>query len=68
MIQNLYQLPVLLLGGLSLPTLVLASYAGFVAGQRRRRDRGADDGKELNRGAVSGLVGVVALLLAFTLA
>ncbi len=65
MIQNLYQLPVLLLGGLSLPTLVLASYAGFVAGQRRRRDRGADDGKEL---AVSGLVGVVALLLAFTLA
>jgi hypothetical protein len=68
MIQNLCQPPVLLLGGLSLPTLVLASYAGFVAGQLCRRDRAADDGKELNRGAVSGLVGVVALLLALTLA
>jgi hypothetical protein len=68
MIQNLYQLPVLLLGGLSFLTLFLAAYAGFFAGQRRRRDRAADDGKELNRGAVSGLVGVVALLLAFTLA
>jgi hypothetical protein len=45
MIQNLYQPPVLLLGGLSLPTLVLASYDSFVGGQRRRRDRGADDGK-----------------------
>jgi hypothetical protein len=68
MIQNLYQLPVLLLGTLSFLTLFLSALAGFLAGRRRRRSRGADDGKELNRGAVSGLVGVVALLLAFTLA
>jgi hypothetical protein len=36
MIQNLHQLPVLLLGGLSLPTLVLASYGSFVAGTAGR--------------------------------
>lgn len=66
MTEDLYQLPVLLLGGLSFLTLFLASYAGFLGG--KRRNRRVEDGKELNRGAVSGLVGVVALLLAFTLA
>jgi hypothetical protein len=67
MIQNLYQLPVYLLGGLTFLLLYLSAYGGFVSGRRRRRRRGPDNGKELSRGAVAGLVGVFALLLAFTL-
>ena len=47
MIQNICQLAVVVLGRLSFLTIGIASFAGFLAGQQCRRDRGADDGKEL---------------------
>jgi hypothetical protein len=63
MLQNLYQLPLFGLGLAAFLVLFSASYVGFLAGQRST----TSDSKELNRGAVAGIVGVVALLLAFTL-
>lgn len=63
MLENFYQLPVLALGGISFAVLFVSAYGGFLAGQMYN----ASTEKELNRGAVAGIVGVVALLLAFTL-
>lgn len=63
MLDHFYQLPILLLGCVTFAVLFAAAYAGFFAG-RTSKD---DEGKELNRGAVAGIVGVVGLLLAFTL-
>ena len=63
MLDNFYQLPVLALGVAAFAVLFAAAYAGFLAG----RTSTDSEGKELNRGAVAGIVGVVALLLAFTL-
>ena len=63
MLDSLYQVPVLLLGLGTFVLLFAAAYVGFAFGQR-----GPDDEtRELSRSAVAGVVGVVALLLAFTL-
>lgn len=63
MLDNFYQLPVLGFGAATFVVLFASAYIGFLAG----RSSTESDGKELNRGAVAGIVGVVALLLAFTL-
>ena len=63
MLDNLYQVPVLLLGLGAFVMLFAAAYTGFVLGQRKS----GDETRELSRSAVAGVVGVVALLLAFTL-
>lgn len=63
MLDNLYQLPLLSLGLAVFVVLYGAAYAGFLSGKSDT----ADETKELSRGAVAGVVGVVALLLAFTL-
>ena len=63
MLENFYQLPVLTLGAVAFVVLSAAAFGGFLAG----RTAAANEEKELNRGAVAGIVGVVALLLAFTL-
>lgn len=63
MLENFYQLPIATIGVATFVLLVSAAIAGHIAGRRS----GTDESKELNRNAVAGIVGVVALLLAFTL-
>jgi hypothetical protein len=63
MLENFYQLPVMALGAITFAVLFASAYGGFLTGRLST----VNDGKELNRGAVAGIVGVVALLLAFTL-
>jgi hypothetical protein len=63
MFDKFYQLPI---AGIGLGTFVLllaAAVAGHVAGRRAA----VGESRDLNRNVVAGIVGVVALLLAFTL-
>jgi hypothetical protein len=63
MLDSFYQLPIATIGVATFVLLVAAAIAGHVAGHRSA----AGESKELNRNVVAGIVGVVALLLAFTL-
>jgi hypothetical protein len=63
MLEKLYQLPVAGIGVATFAVLLAAAATGHLAGRRYP----ALEGKELSRNAVAGIVGVVALLLAFTL-
>jgi hypothetical protein len=63
MLENFYQLPIAAIGAGTFVLLLIAAVAGHVAGRRAA----AGESKELNRNVVAGIVGVVALLLAFTL-
>ncbi len=63
MLDKFYQLPIATIGVVTFVLLLAAAIAGHVAGRRAT----PGESKELNRNAVAGIVGVVALLLAFTL-
>jgi hypothetical protein len=63
MLDQFYQLPIAGIGVGTFVLILAAAIAGHFIGRRAT----AGESKELNRNAVAGIVGVVALLLAFTL-
>ncbi len=63
MFDKFYQLPIAGIGLATFVLLLAAATAGHVAGRRAA----VGESRDLNRNVVAGIVGVVALLLAFTL-